>query len=254
MMDVAIDTPAEPAPPAAMPAPAAPRHIYKHLLATRLWHWVNAFTIFVMIGSGLGILNAHPHLYWGVHGAQPDHPWLELPHWPGWVTIPSTYNLALSRRWHLFFALILGFGLLAFMIASLVNRHFQQQLTIRPRDLALSHLWHDIKEHLALRFHDPENPGAFNVLQKITYAGMIFVVLPAIIFTGLGMSPGINAVAPWILELFGGRASARSIHFLAMGAIIIFIVVHLALVILAGAVREVRSMITGYWTLPEENH
>lgn len=259
MMDATLE-PAEP--PAATPGPAAAHEapaaakgsIYKHKLVTRLWHWLNVVTVFMMIGTGLGILNAHPHLYWGVHGAQPDTPWLELPHWPGWATIPGSYNLSLSRRWHLFFALVLAFGLLFFMIASLLNRHFQQQLTIRAKEVTPGHLWYDIKEHLALRFHDAANPGAFNVLQKIAYASLIFVLLPTIILTGLGMSPGINASAPWILELFGGRASARSIHFLAMCGIIIFIIVHLALVILAGPVREVGSMITGYWKIPEEDH
>ncbi|MBA3837274.1 MAG: hypothetical protein C0499_06415, partial [Zymomonas sp.] len=101
-MDAAIDPTAPQAPHpdpvvplAPTPAPArSARYIYKHLFTTRLWHWVNAITIFIMIGSGLGILNAHPHLYWGVHGAQPDTPWLELPHWPNWVTIPASYNLS----------------------------------------------------------------------------------------------------------------------------------------------------------------
>ena len=128
---------------------------------------------------------------------------------------------------------------ISIMITSLINRHFQKQLTIRPSEVTPSHLWYDIKEHLALRFHDPKNPGAFNVLQKIAYATLIFILLPVIIFTGLGMSPGINASMPWILDLFGGRASARSIHFLAMCGIVGFIVVHLALVVLAGPIREV---------------
>ena len=100
---------------------ARSRSIFRHRLATRLWHWLNAFTIFIMIGSGLGILNAHPHLYWGKYGANLDTPWLNLPHWPGLLTIPASYNLAISRRWHLFFALVLGFALLAFMVASLIN-------------------------------------------------------------------------------------------------------------------------------------
>lgn len=235
-------------------APSAPaRYVYKHKLWTRLWHWTNVFAFFIMVGSGLGILNAHPHLYWGDHGAQPDHPWLELPHWPGWATIPGSYNLALSRRWHLFFALILAFNLLIFMIVSLANKHFQRDLTIRRREIAPGHLWHDIKEHLALRFHDPKDPAAFNVLQKISYAAVIFGLLPLIIFTGLSLSPGINASWPWLLDLFGGRASARSIHFLAMVGLLGFVVVHLALVILAGPIREVGSMITGYWKTPKEH-
>lgn len=235
-------------------ATPAMRWLYKHNISTRIWHWINVVTVFIMIGSGLGILNAHPHLYWGHFGANPDPAWVHLPHWPGWMTIPGSYNLALSRRWHLFFALVLGFALLGFMISSLINRHFQKQLRIRAAELTPGHLWFDIKEHLAFRFHDPKNPIAFNVLQKIAYASTIFIMIPAMIFTGLAMSPGMDAAWPWLIEIFGGRQSARSIHFIAMVALIGFIIVHLALVILAGPIGEVRSMITGYWRVPEEDH
>lgn len=206
-----------------------------------------------MIGSGLGILNAHPRLYWGDYGANFDHAWLTMARWPGWMTIPGHYDLALSRRWHLFFALVLAFNLLIFMVASLLNRHFQRDLRIRAAEVAPRHLWHDVKEHLAFRFHDPADPGAFNVLQKIAYAVAIFVLLPTIVLTGLTLSPGMDAAWPWLVELFGGRQSARSIHFITMWAIIGFIVVHLTLVILAGAWNEVKSMITGRWRVPGEH-
>lgn len=246
-----VDSPAIISPAPVVPSPGS--YIYKHKLATRIWHWVNVVTIFIMIGSGLGILNAHPHLYWGQFGANPDPAWLHMSRWPGWMTIPGSYNLAVSRRWHLAFALVLGFGLLLFMISSLINRHFQRDLAIKAHEVAPGHLWYDIKEHAAFRFHDPHHPGAFNVLQKIAYASAIFVFIPAIIFTGLAMSPGMDAAWPWLIDLFGGRASARSIHFIAMLAIIGFIIVHLALVILAGAWGEVSSMITGKWRVPEEH-
>ncbi|MBW4331262.1 cytochrome b/b6 domain-containing protein [Stakelama sp. CBK3Z-3] len=226
------------------------RGIYRHRLATRLWHWVTAATIFVMLGSGLMILNAHPHLYWGQYGANFDHPWISFSRFPGWMTIPSTYNLALARRWHLTFALLLAFALLAFMIASLINRHFQRDLRVAPRELAPGHLWCDLKAHLAFRFHDPARPGAFNTLQKLSYVAVIFVLLPLIIGTGLTMSPGINAAWPWLLDLFGGRQSARSIHFITATLIVAFIIVHLTLVILAGPLGEIRSMITGWWRVP----
>ena len=227
------------------------RSVYRHRLATRLWHWVNAVAVFIMIGSGLTILNAHPHLYWGVHGAQPDRPWLNTPHWPGWLTIPAHYNLAIARRWHLLFALVLAFGLLAFMAASLVNRHFSRDLRVRRGELAPRHLWHDVVAHLNFRFHDPARPGAYNTLQKLSYVATIFVLLPLLILTGLTMAPGMDAAWPWMPALFGGRPSARSIHFLAMCALVGFVVAHLALVILAGPVNEVWSMISGRWRLPD---
>lgn len=227
------------------------RTIKRHALATRLWHWVNAVAIIILIGSGLMILNAHPRLYWGRYGANFDSAWLTFDRFPGWVTIPQTYNLALARNWHLTFALVLGFGLLAYMIASLLNRHFQRDLRIRRRELSSRHLIADIRAHLAFRFHDPEAPGDYNVLQKLSYVLVIFGLLPLVILTGITMSPGLNAAFPWALELLGGRQSARSIHFLAASGITLFVIVHLVLVILAGAVNEVRSMITGRWRVPE---
>lgn len=225
--------------------------IRRHGAATRIWHWINAVAIFVLIGSGLGISNAHPRLYWGRYGANFDHAWATLPRFPAWLTIPANYNLALSRRWHLFFALVLAFGLLAYMIASLLNRHFRRDLTLRRAELTPQHIWADFKAHLAFRFHDPEAPRAYNVFQKLSYILVLFVALPLVIFTGVALSPGMNAAWPWLLDLFGGRQSARSLHFLAMVVIAGFTIVHLVLVILAGAWNEVRSMITGRWRVPE---
>jgi thiosulfate reductase cytochrome b subunit len=234
-----------------LPEPPAPPTIYRHKLATRIWHWVNAATIFIMIGSGLTILNAHPHLYWGLYGSQPDHPWLNTPHWPGWLTIPAHYNLAIARRWHLLFALVLGFGLLGFMIASLINRHFQRDLRVRAGDVAPRHLWQDAVAHLKFDFHNPVDVTAYNTLQKLSYVATIFVLIPLLILTGLTMSPGMDAAWPWLPWMFGGRPSARSIHFLAMCGLVGFIVIHLALVILAGPLNEIWSMISGRWRLPD---
>jgi Ni/Fe-hydrogenase b-type cytochrome subunit len=238
----------EAAPP---PDPTPPAIVYRHRLATRIWHWVNAITIFVMIGSGLTILNAHPHLYWGRYGANFDQPWLNTPHWPAWLTIPSGYNLALARRWHLTFALVLGFGLLAFMIASLLNRHFQRDLRVRAKEVAPKHLIDDAIAHVHFDFHNHDDPAAYNTLQKLSYVATIFVFIPLMIFTGLAMSPAMDAAWPWLLDMFGGRQSARSIHFIAAALLVGFIVVHLTLAILAGPIGEVVSMITGRWRLPE---
>ncbi|UYY76165.1 cytochrome b/b6 domain-containing protein [Sphingomonas sp. R1] len=226
--------------------------IYRHRLVTRLWHWVNAIALLIMVGSGLMIFNAHPRLYWGQYGANFDHAWLELPRFPGWVTLPSYYSLAGARHWHFFFALVLAFGLLVYLLWSLANGHILRDLRIRARELGPRHLWKDFKDHLALRFHDPEDPRAYNIFQKLAYVGTLFVLLPAVIFSGLALSPGMDAAWPWLTELFGGRQSARSVHFIAMGAILAFLLVHLTLVLLAGPINELRSMITGWWRVPAE--
>ncbi len=225
--------------------------IQRHAIGTRVWHWMNAVAIFVLLGSGLGISNAHPRLYWGRYGANFDPAWLQLPRFPSWITIPASYNLAISRRWHLFFALVLGFGLLGYMVWSLANRHFARDLRLHRRELSRGHIWADVRAHLNFRFHDPERPREYNIFQKLSYIGVIFLALPLAILTGIALSPGMNAAWPWVLDVLGGRQSARSIHFITATALALFIIVHLVLVILAGPVNEVRSMITGRWRVPE---
>ncbi len=260
--------------------------VKRHRLSTRLWHWLNAITVFVMLMSGLMIFNAHPRLYWGQYGANADPPWLEIGStqesgflrvgaltvattgvlgyrteasgainrraFPGWATIPSDYSLSAGRRWHLFFAWILAIGLIGYWVTTLINRHAWRDLTPRPSELAPRHLWQEVKDHARLRFPTGEAALHYNTLQKLSYFGVIFVLLPLIILTGLTMSPGMDAAWGWLLDLFAGRQSARSIHFLCAMAIAAFILVHLIMVVLAGPVNEIRSMITGRYKLPPE--
>lgn len=230
--------------------PAGGQLVKRHRLPTRIWHWINAAAVLIMLMSGLMISNAHPMLYWGRYGANFDQPWLRLPSFPGWATIPSTYNLALARHWHLAFAWVLAFGLLAYLVVSLRNRHWRD-LALTRAELSPAHLWTDIKDHARLRFPTGAAALSYNVLQKITYIGLIGVLLPLMILTGLALSPGFNAVLP-IPDLFGGRSTARSVHFIAATGVALFIVVHLALVVLAGPWNEIRSMVTGRYRIPKE--
>lgn len=226
--------------------------VKRHRLGTRIWHWVNALAVFVMLMSGLMILNAHPRLYWGEYGANFDPAWLEVPPIPGWATIPSFYDLAGARRWHLAFGWILVVGYVAFLIVSLVNGHLKRDLKPRGEELAPQHIAHDIAQHARLRFPTGEAALRYNSLQKLSYLAVVFLLLPLLILTGLTMSPGMNAGFPWLLDIFGGRQSARSIHFICAAAMALFILVHLAMVVLAGPINEIRSMITGRFRLPPE--
>jgi Ni/Fe-hydrogenase b-type cytochrome subunit len=251
-----MDDPAPIDPPLeAVPPPSTSRRIaYRHRLPTRLWHWLNALTVFIMLMSGLMIFNAHPHLYWGQYGANFDHPWLSFRGRPipGWATIPSTYNLAAARRWHLAFAWFLVVPLLLFLITSLINRHAQRDLAPTRDEVRPSHIWHDIQEHARLNFPTGDAALKYNILQKLSYVSVIFVLLPLMVLTGLTMSPAMDAAWPWLLDLFGGRQSARSIHFICAAALLAFIMVHLVMVILAGPLNEIRSMITGRFRVPPD--
>lgn len=215
----------------------------RHALFTRIWHWVNAFSLMILFMSGLNISNAHRRLYWGHDGFAPEDAWLEVPRFPGWATIPDYYSLAGARDWHVLFALVFAFGLLAFMVVSLINRHFWRDLVTNLREWHPANIWRDIREHL--RFNFDHGPAKFNFLQKATYGSVIFILLPLMIFTGLVMSPGGEALLPFLTDVFGGRQSARSLHFLAAFGLFGFFVVHILLVLLSGPIGQLRDMITG---------
>ena len=260
--------------------------VRRHRLPTRLWHWINAVTLFVMLMSGLMIFNAHPRLYWGQYGANSDHAWLMIGSagdrgllvigdrkfettgilglwkdpagavqrraFPWWATIPSRYSLADARLWHFFFAWILVIAGLVYCLVSLANRHIQRDLLPRREELSPRHIWRDIYDHARLRFPRGAAALRYNILQKLAYLFVIFGLLPLIILTGLTMSPGVNAAWPWLVDLFGGRQSARSIHFICAFGFALFFLVHLLMVMLAGPINEVRSMVTGWYRIPRE--
>jgi thiosulfate reductase cytochrome b subunit len=225
----------------------APALVKRHRLSTRLWHWLNVVAVCTLFMSGLGIFNAHPRLYWGQYGANFDHAWLVLERFPGWITLPGHYSLALSRRWHLAFAPVFAFALLGYMLWSLANRHFAGDLAFRREELRASHILRDIVDHARLRFPTGAAALRYNILQKASYNGVLFLVLPALILSGLAMSPGMDAAWPWLIDIFGGRQSARSVHFIAAWAMVAFFVVHVLMVLLAGPVNELRSMTTGWY-------
>lgn len=259
--------------------------IYRHRRPTRIWHWFNALTLLILLMSGLMIFNAHPRLYWGEYGANHDYAWLEigaaadrgylrvgklqldttgvLGRWtdlygierslafPGWATIPTSYSLADGRRWHFFFAWMLSISLGLYMLWGFISGHFRQRLHIPRAQWSPRHIWRELRDHARLRFPSGEAAARYNMLQKLSYGSVIFVVLPLMIATGLTMSPAMNAAAPWMLDLFGGRQSARSLHFILASGLMLFFFVHIAMVLLAGPANEVRSMIDGWFTLPE---
>lgn len=271
--------------PDAAQAPSGGDLVRRHRLSTRIWHWINAGVLLLMLMSGLMIFNAHPHLYWGQYGANPDPAWLEigsqagkgflrigniriettgfLGRWqdasgrsynrafPGWATIPSNYNLALSRRWHLTFAWVFALGIVVYGLWSLFNGHLWRDLLPARSELGPSHIWREIKHHATLNFAKGAAALSYNTLQKLTYLG-VFLVLALAVLTGLTMSPGMDAIWSWLLDLFGGRQSARSIHFIAATLLVLFFIVHMVMVLLVGPFNEIRSMITGRFRLPKE--
>lgn len=249
--------------------------VYRQRALTRITHWVWAVSLFFLMLTGLQIFNAFPSLHIGaeagfdydnavlrigardldgalqgvtqIFGAEFDTTGFlgvsngDARAFPAALTIPSNTSLATGRTIHFFFAWVLVGTLALWLVASALNGHLRQLI---PTWADLRALPQDLMDHARLRFH---HGASYNVLQKLAYASVLFVALPLMILTGLSMSPGFNAAAPWLLDVFGGRQTARTIHFLTMVALIGFFVVHMAMILLAGPLNEMRSILTGWY-------
>lgn len=257
------------------------RTVLRHRWPLRWMHWINLFCMLALVGSGLQIFNAHPALYWGeasqfakplfatqamqrpngelygvtriggarfettgVLGVSENQQGKVSPKgFPDWSTIPGSRNLALGRRWHFFFAWLWAINGACYLAWSLATRHLDRDLAMSKRD------WRGIPRSIAdhLRFRHPAGDDAvrYNPLQKLAYLGVIFVLAPVAILTGLSMSPQMDTLLGGFVDFLGGRQAARTIHFIAMSLFVLFALVHVLMVFYAGPINEMRSMITG---------
>ncbi|MDK2743423.1 MAG: cytochrome b/b6 domain-containing protein [Nitrospira sp.] len=252
--------------------------VYRHRLPVRISHWLNVPILIILIMSGLQIFNAHPALYWGDRSDR-DQPLLSIRSivneqgkmkgvttivghqfdttgvlgysdgmrraFPAWATVPSARWLAMGRQWHLFLAWLFVINGLIFTAYALASRHVTRDLAPTRQDLR--GIGKSIRDHLILQHPVGEAAKRYNVLQKLTYASILFIVAPLIVLTGLAMSPMIDAAFPWILTFLGGRQGARTLHFLACFSFVGFIMIHVLQVILTGFFNNIRSMVTGWF-------
>lgn len=265
--------------------------LYRHRLPIRVMHWINVVCFFLMLMSGLGIFNAHPHLYWG-RDSDFDAPILSIsarpgpdgqPHgltrvgshvfdtdgvlgasrvagdarqteraFPSWATIPGRQYLATARNWHLFFAWIFVINGLAYVAFTIFSGHLRRDLV--PSKAELRGIPGSLRDHLLLRHPSGDAARRYNVLQNLTYLSVIFVLLPLIVLAGLGMSPRLDALFGGWVGLLGGRQSARTLHFIAAFCLLAFVGVHVFEVIVTGLWNNLRSMITGWYRVPGAAH
>ena len=272
----------------AVPAPAPPsEYLYlRHAAPVRVMHWINVITLTILLMSGLQIFNAHPALYWGDSSYSGKPPLLQigarngpggapqgvttifgtrfdttgilgvstLPNgqpyeraFPPWATIPSWYSLALARDWHFFFAWIFVINGVAYVLYSLFSRHLLRDLA--PSGSDLRGIGASIKEHLKFKHPTGDAARRYNVLQKLAYLSVIFVLLPMMVVAGWAMSPWLDSLIPGWVDWLGGRQSARTIHFVVAWLVFAFAAVHVFEVIISGFWNHLRSMITGYYRI-----
>lgn len=168
---------------------------------------------------------------------------------PAWLTLPTGQDLAKGRSWHFLFAWLFVLNGAVYLAYGLLSGRAWHRL--RPSWEQLRGIRSTLVEHLRLQFPHGEEARHYNVLQKLTYLAVILIVLPVVLLTGLTMSPGMNAAMPELVTVFGGRQSARTIHFIAAAALVVFVLVHVGLVLVSGFWNSMRSMITGRYAIEQ---
>ncbi len=254
--------------------------IYRQSVWTRVTHWIWVICLFFLFFTGLNIFNARPQLYIGQEsGFTYDNTIFQIGYeaengvargfteifgyrfdttgvlgmsgsaerpdfraFPRWLTIPSYYDLGTARVVHFFFGWIFLGTMLVWFIASLVNGHLRRDLVPRKHDI--TGIPGDVADHFTFRLR---HGRSYNPLQKWAYIIVFAVLFPVVILTGLSMSPSMNAALPWLIDIFGGRQTARTLHFVAMLLLVLFFIVHVLMVVLANPCNELRSMITGWY-------
>ncbi len=258
----------------------------RHRWPVRLTHWINVLSLTILLMSGLMIFNAYPSLDWGrqsytgtpsffqitsktdaqgravgvtrVFGHEFDttgvlgistgpQGGLAAVAFPSWMTIPSHYSLAEARQWHFFFAWLLVANGLVYLVHAVVSRHLQRDLAPTPQDWR--GIGRSIRDHLRFKHPQGEDARHYNVLQKLAYLTVVFGLLPLIVLAGWAMSPWLNSLLPGWVDVFGGRQSARSIHFIVAWLLVAFVAIHVFEVLVSGVWNHLRSMVTGRYRI-----
>ncbi|OGQ72987.1 MAG: hypothetical protein A2W73_09320 [Deltaproteobacteria bacterium RIFCSPLOWO2_12_55_13] len=253
--------------------------IYRHNRITRLTHWINALALLILIMSGLQIFNAYPHLHWGskaepeeaffsIYAADEDgdiHGYIRFLGWrvdttgilgvqqtdmgpfprafPSWITIPGFFWLAGGRRWHFFFAWLFTLNGILYFLYNLGRGHVRKFL-FSPYDAGK--ILPMILYYLRLRKESPQE-GEYTPLQKMAYTGVFFILTPLIVLSGLAMSPQLDVAFNWLPAIFGGRQSARTVHFLLTFLFAFFTFGHIFMVVTTGMINNMRCMVTGWY-------
>lgn len=212
----------------------------RHTAVVRVTHWITAFSFVGLLVSGIAILIAHPRLYWGETGSVGT---------PSLIDLPIPFMIGHSgwgRYLHFLSAWVSVLTGLLYVVFGLLSQHFRKNLLPAKADLTWGRMARIVWDELRWKRPSEEESLTYNVVQRLAYLGVVFVLFPLIILTGFAMSPAIASVIPVIRTGFGGQQSARTIHFFVALALVLFVCVHMAMVCLAGFTERVRAMITGY--------
>ena len=223
----------------------------RHSAVVRVTHWITVIAFFALLISGGEIVISHPRFYWGEVGNVMTHPLFTIPIPSSRGTVPTGYSFVMpdqngwSRSLHFQAAWALVLTGLVYGLSSLLTGHFWKNLFPARADRTWRAFWEVMARYLHHAPADESDAHSYNTVQRVAYLAVIFVLFPLVIWTGLALSPAFDSAFPIAVDVLGGRQSARTLHFFVSGFLVIFLVVHVAMVYLGGFKSLMRGMITG---------
>ena len=199
-----------------------------------------------LVWSGVHILLDFPELYWGNTGYRGYSAAFRLEDWGlSWDEAGALGDRRWGRNYHFTFAWVFLLNGIVYVGWNLCSRHFHSRMLPVRDELTMARLRAELRDPFRFRSRRHYPSGTYGTLQKASYVMLIFVFVPLMTLTGIAQSPGLTAAMPWLLDMFGGRQSARTLHTIGTAMLVVFVVVHVLEVAAAGFVSRVRSMITG---------
>jgi thiosulfate reductase cytochrome b subunit len=236
-----MDNPVSLEPPQPAAAPSGTVHSY----SVRICHWINVVACGYLLVSGVHIFLDFPELYWGHTGYRGYPAAFRLSDWGlSWEQAGALGDRRWGRNYHFTVAWVFLINGLVYVGWNLYSSHFRNRMLPAGDELTVAHVRTELRDHVRWRSDRPASPG-YGTLQKTSYLILIFVYVPLMILTGVAQSPGFTAAMPALLDMFGGRQSARTLHTIGTVVLVVFVVVHVLEVAAAGFFSKVRSMITG---------
>jgi thiosulfate reductase cytochrome b subunit len=223
----------------------------RHSAVVRVTHWLTVICFFALLITGAEIVVSHPRFYWGEVGNVGTTPLFSLPIPSSRAMVPTGYGTVLpdqngwSRYLHFQAAWAVVLTGLVYAVSSLCSGHFRKDLFPAPADRSWRTSWDVMAKYFRRDPPDEGDARSYNLIQRTAYLSVIFVLFPLVIWTGLAMSPAFVSAVPSAVTLLGGRQSARTLHFFVSGLLLLFLVVHVGMVILAGFRSRMRAMIIG---------
>lgn len=229
--------------------------IYRHTINARICHWIMVLSFFYLLYSGIMIFLHFPELYWGKVGFQGYPAIFELEDWGiSWELAEELGDRRWGRNYHYLFAWVFVVNGAVYLVWNVWQKQFRSKMLPNRNELSMTNLKSEMRRHFRFEASTGDEATKYNVLQKLSYLIVLFVLFPFMIVSGFAQMPAFTAISPELIDLFGGRQTARTLHVVCSLLLVVFVIIHIIEMFIAGAMNQMHAMVFGKYEISEEKN